>query len=102
MRKPCPLYLDLISLILESQIDRQHWLHFPLFRHAGTRRVKAHPRGIGAIGSPVALVPLRRRERAFDVRGRDELQGLRAVIAAQRADRVLPVAPQMALFAAEL
>jgi hypothetical protein len=37
MRKPYPLSHDLYSLIFEAATEPQRWLHFPLFRHAGTR-----------------------------------------------------------------
>ena len=44
MRKPYPLSHDLYSLIFEAATEPQRWLHFPLFRHAGTRVVKPRER----------------------------------------------------------
>jgi hypothetical protein len=44
MRKPCSLLQDLFTLISEAAFEPQRNLHFPLFRHAGTRIVKPRPR----------------------------------------------------------
>lgn len=44
MRKPCSLLQDLFTLISEAAFEPQRNLHFPLFRHAGTRVVKPRER----------------------------------------------------------
>lgn len=41
MAKPYPLYLDLLELALVAASEPQRNLHFPLFRHAGTRALRS-------------------------------------------------------------
>jgi hypothetical protein len=102
MRKPCPLYLDLISLILESDFNKQRVLHFGWFRHAGTRvrRLKkpsatqvarTAPPGERSAGAPPSIL-----------RGDDDLAELRADAARERPAREASDPPQMVLFPADV
>lgn len=47
MLKPYPLYLDLLELAIASASEPQRNLHFPLFRHAGTRLRRSPPQRRG-------------------------------------------------------
>jgi hypothetical protein len=102
MRRPCPLYLDLISLILESDIANQHWLHFPWFQHAGTRISKAarHEGGSGGRVKHKLGVTLARP--SILIGAHDDLAGLRADAGANRPARAASNSPQMVLFPAEV
>jgi|SRR5882672_652751 len=54
MRKPYPLSHDLYSLIFEAATEPQRNLHFPLFRHAGTRVAKPRIRRGRPLSAPTA------------------------------------------------
>ena len=102
MRRPCPLYLDLISLILESDAANQRWLHFPWFRTASTRAVRA--KRTGELAHPGLD---RARAGAADrttclLWGADDPAGLRADAAANRPARAPSDSAQMVLFPAEV
>jgi hypothetical protein len=102
VRRPCPLYLDLISLTLESDLDNQHWLHFPWFRHAGTRRGPAVAsaagiRSVGRAGNAVTIVDVDPRTGSGD-----DLARLRADAGANRPDRAASDPAQMVLFPADV
>lgn len=99
MRASYPLYLDLMSLSLEAATEPQRNLHFPLFRHAGTRVPGRVNRG--RFGRRRVT---RRKARSVGQRpenrgGSNEFQELCAAVASERADRAAPATPQMALFA---
>ena len=102
MRRPCPLYLDLIELILESQFNKQRVLHFPWFRHAGTRvglRASRRMEMGHTCQSPWSRVSILSRQ---PERGADDLAGLRADAGADRPDRAPSDTPQMVLFPADV
>jgi len=100
MRKPYPLSHDLYSLIFEAATEPQRWLHFPLFRHAGTRitNYKRHGGGVDRRVKDEAGVNLARPAVCIAVRqsgeaGVSELQS-------PTLPQLREVSTQMELFAA--